>query len=170
MAKGTCSERDCEGETVALGWCITHLSRWRGDVSYQCQISDCKSKARKGDFCDKHGYMRPARRWPRKRLSEDQFLASVMDRIDKNTDPGGCWLWTGSRQASGYGSITRHGRALVAHRLVYQLLVGPIPDGFVIDHVHAKGCRNKHCVNPDHLEAVTHAENIRRWHEARRAA
>lgn len=83
----------------------------------------------------------------------------VLARIEK-TD--GCWNWTGYL-VDGYGQIhesrekgkRRRGRG--AHRVVYELLVGPIPVGMELDHL----CRNTKCVNPTHLEPVSHAENIR---------
>ena len=75
-------------------------------------------------------------------------------------DAAGCWIWTGARQTNGYGSacIPGTGRSALAHRLVYELLVAPIPEGLQIDHL----CRVKACVNPKHLEPVTAAENNRR--------
>lgn len=72
--------------------------------------------------------------------------------------PEGCWLWP-TRNGRGYGSFGRHaqggGRA---HRVVYEMIVGPIPEGLELDHA----CRNVSCVNPGHLEPVTHAVNMRR--------
>lgn len=69
-----------------------------------------------------------------------------------------CWLWLGSPH-HGYG-LVRVGlrKQRKAHRVAYELLVGPVPDGLVLDHL----CRRKRCINPAHLEPVTQAENIRR--------
>lgn len=69
-----------------------------------------------------------------------------------------CWLWTGSVNDYGYGAIHAKGRRTGVHRAVYELLVGPIPEGFQIDHL----CRVRNCVNPAHLEPVTQRENLRR--------
>lgn len=69
-----------------------------------------------------------------------------------------CWLWTGSVATNGYGRVRDSDREVQAHRAVYQLLVGPIPDGLQVDHL----CRVRNCVNPAHLEAVTQRENIPR--------
>lgn len=77
----------------------------------------------------------------------------------------GCWQYHGAIRYDGYGQITigsRIGedrrRGTVAHRVVYEALVGPIPAGLAIDHL----CRNRACVNPSHMEAVTAKENVRR--------
>ena len=72
-----------------------------------------------------------------------------------------CWPWLAATDGRGYGRIGR-GRAgtgmMPAHRVWYEHLIGPIPKGLVTDHL----CRNPICVNPLHLEPVTHAENVRR--------
>lgn len=76
-------------------------------------------------------------------------------KVDKAA-PDGCWLWTGYVEG-GYGRYG-HGAERLVHRLVYIELVGPIPEGLELDHT----CRVRACCNPDHLEPVTHAENVRR--------
>jgi hypothetical protein len=85
----------------------------------------------------------------------------IADRIaeaQKNPTPDGCWNWVWSRTRSGYGMVGSGGKVKRAHRVVYELLVGPIPDGLQIDHL----CRNKSCVNPAHMEPVTHRVNTLR--------
>lgn len=81
------------------------------------------------------------------------------DRFWSHVDKGrGCWTWTGARSTGGYGRVHWNGRGLQAHRVAYELLVGPIPDGLQLDHL----CRNRACVRPGHLEPVTLPENLAR--------
>ena len=69
-----------------------------------------------------------------------------------------CFLWTGPIGTGGYGSMKRDHRLAPAHRVYYVSRFGPVPEGKELDHL----CRIRHCVNPEHLEPVTRAENIRR--------
>lgn len=75
--------------------------------------------------------------------------------VNKDT---GCWEWAKSVTSGGYGSVCVNAKTSLAHRVFYERLVGPIPEGCEIDHL----CRNRRCVNPDHLEAVPRSENLRR--------
>jgi len=74
----------------------------------------------------------------------------------------GCWRWIGMLDKAGYGRIRdergRAGESLYAHRVAHIRWKGPIPEGCEVDHL----CRNRWCVNPDHLEAVPHKTNMRR--------
>jgi len=76
-------------------------------------------------------------------------------------DFNGCWIWIGGRIATGYGHLYVNGKMQYTHRLAWEYLVGPIPDGYVIDHDHpVKGCGNTYCCNPDHLQAVPEPVNL----------
>lgn len=80
-------------------------------------------------------------------------------------EPNGCWRWTGERGGfggGGYGYVSVGGikGRPAAHRLMYELEVGPIPEGFQVHHK----CRNRLCVNPDHLEALPQDEHVRLHH------
>lgn len=69
-----------------------------------------------------------------------------------------CWIWQRSHRRDGYGQMKWNERMACAHRVLYELTYGPIPAGLELDHL----CRVLNCVNPDHLEAVTAAINVRR--------
>jgi hypothetical protein len=87
---------------------------------------------------------------------EPSDLARLWAKIEKV--PSGCWEWTGGLSAGRYGHLKWGGRLSKAHIVMYELYVSKVPDGLELDHL----CENTICVNPDHLEPVTHAENIRR--------
>lgn len=102
---------------------------------------------------------------------DPRYSAFTIDDLERWVDiTPGCWLWTGAKNWTGYGqrSVRVDGkvRTARAHRMAYELLVGPIPEGLTIDHL----CRVRHCVNPDHLEPVTMKENARRGVLARTGA
>lgn len=85
---------------------------------------------------------------------------------DFAVDIHGCWNWQLKIDQRGYGVVRREGRVVGnvrAHRWVYEQVVGPISEGMVLDH----RCRNRRCVNPAHLEPVTHVENCRRGAKAK---
>ena len=89
----------------------------------------------------------------------------VIDRIERNFIPEpntGCWLWLGYVTAKGYGRLMIHKRPYEVYRVYYELVVGKVPEGLVLDHL----CRVPSCINPQHLEPVTRAENIMRGYGA----
>lgn len=94
---------------------------------------------------------------PKKAPAEVRLWA----KTDRSGGPDACWLWLGAKTRDGYGRMavggTKNGWYYV-HRFSYELAIGPIPDGMVMDHL----CRTRNCVNPKHLEPVTNRENLRR--------
>lgn len=122
----TCTVPGCGKKHLARGWCAMHYSRMRNHGSLADPPSHQERTASLED-----------RLWP---------------RIDKSGD---CWIWTGAINASGYGAIGNAGKVLRVHRVVYDLLVGPIPDGLQLDHL----CRVRACCRPDHLEPVDNRTN-----------
>lgn len=98
----------------------------------------------------------PTPRKRRKSSIESRFWAKVKKRSR------GCWEWTGFVDKAGYARVRddggRTGEVLYAHRVSFEIHKGTIPEGLEIDHL----CRNRQCVNPEHLEAVTHKTNVLR--------
>jgi hypothetical protein len=90
-------------------------------------------------------------------MTNSDALTRFWSRVDREA-PLGCWDWVAGKLSSGYGSFRTGNRAHVAHRYAYEALIGPIPDGLQLDHL----CRNRSCVNPDHLEVVTQRVNLAR--------
>jgi hypothetical protein len=81
-------------------------------------------------------------------------LRRLIVRIEES--PDGCWLWTGAIGVGGYGRVLLRDTWWQTHRMIYELLVGPVPPGCVLHH----RCRHKWCCNPAHLQAVPQAENL----------
>lgn len=89
----------------------------------------------------------------------DAYLPSTKARLGDRSIPepmSGCTLWLGALISSGYGFIKMSDGTKLAHRVAWEEENGPIPEGLVIHHT----CENRQCINPDHLRAVTHRENL----------
>lgn len=130
-----------------------------------CTVVDCDRRAAGRGLCGKH--------WSRWRRHGDPLVNNwakpqpFIPRLVENSDmqDDGCWLWLGFTDEYGYGRIRSVDRNHPVHRIAYTLIVGPTPDGLELDHL----CRVRNCWRPDHLEPVTHAENVRRAWVIRKA-
>lgn len=193
MSKPKCAVEDngevCGRLVVARGYCSTHYARWQrwGDpalrrrptLSCTAEVNGrpCSQPHLAKGFC--HAHYRRWKRWGSPlgeplETNDQRFFAKIF------CVPDGCWYWLGARRDGGYGQFryklndekTRQspgaGRSLqvnaLAHRLSYELWVGPIPENHELDHT----CSTPSCVNPDHLEPVLPRENKRRAVERRR--
>lgn len=135
MSKGTCSVEECTKDRRARGMCWQHYQQSRRASFAPPEAPDPMIKLE-------------ARFW---------------SKVDMTGD---CWNWLGAHGKHGHGTfcVTKDGVSKTpgAHRVAYELVKGPIPEGLHIDHI----CHNPPCVNPDHLRPVTHKQN----HENRRGA
>lgn len=86
--------------------------------------------------------------------SDTDFADSFWKRVDKSGD---CWTWTGACTSAGYGILTRHRKNIYAHRVSYELINGPIPEGLCVLH----HCDHPSCVHPEHLFLGTISDNNR---------
>lgn len=177
MAKTTCSVEGCEKPIVrkAYGWCEAHYYRWRryGDVhgggpSRQsnegrvCSAEGCKRQSKRRGMCDSHYY-----RWHegRDHLTDDVPIGDLKLGVPPEErfwlyveELDGHWLWMGYVLPNGYGRFWTGTAYTGAHRWAHEYFIGPIPEGFEIDHL----CRVRNCVRPEHLEAVDHRTNVLR--------
>lgn len=91
------------------------------------------------------------------RIDDPRLPERFWEKVYEN-ETTGCWEWKAAGDDQGYGRFGIGRTVHLAHRVAYEALVGPIPAGLVTDHL----CRNPACVNPAHIEPVTHRENSRR--------
>lgn len=168
------------GKPIAIldrGWCSMHYGTWyrhgdplfpvmrRGKQGDKCLAPEgCDNPPKGNNLCEKH------RRLQNKYgETTDPRERRFWAHVNKGGGPDACWPWTGGLQDGGYGQFGTKGERL-AHRIAYGYLVGPIPDGLVLDHLcHTNDpdcpggeCEHRRCCNPQHHEPVTRGENIAR--------
>jgi hypothetical protein len=122
-----------------------------------CSVLDCGRPTLGLTFCNRHLLRNRRHGSP---LAGGDFHGDAKARFWRKVDKtASCWLWTGALDRLGYARFKPVPELMVmVHRFAYEDLVGPIPAELEIDHL----CRVRHCVNPGHLEPVTHDENMNR--------
>lgn len=127
-----------------------------------CSIIQCPKPRHQRELCKGHY----TRLWKYGDPLHHPF-PSAMERFwaKVDRDQSGCWLWTAGLFEKGYGQFKVERKDWRAHRWAYSVMVEPIPEGMELDHL----CNVRRCVNPCHLELVTHEENVRRRDERRSA-
>jgi HNH endonuclease len=141
MGKKVCVIKGCRQPVHGRGWCRMHYTRWKRTGTPSEDV--------------------PARRWTQ----------SVPERFWSKVDtrgPDECWPWRPPVRPDGYGSFHRDGRGVPAHRVAYELEVGPVPDGLDVDHeCHNRDescpggpCAHRACCNPAHLKPATRRANL----------
>lgn len=187
--KGECAVEGCTRiarSSKPGSLCLPHYGRMRnfGDTQLirerpptTCHVIGCQKKiSATREFCRSHArliaiYGLPAVPTPTFTSPLERFL----QRLPRPSNYDDCWIWDGAlrstntmRDGYGYTWLGKGGqpdhRIVYTHRLMYEYMIGPIPDGLVLDHL----CCNTRCCNPKHLEPVTSAENIRRGIERKK--
>lgn len=123
-----------------------------------CSVEGCERPIRCKALCNRHYFRMRRQGSPHRFTGTIRFHDPAVALEKRTTRSGDCLLWGGKRDTHGYGVISIDDKIRRAHRVAYELAKGPIPDGLVIDHQ----CFNRHCVNPDHLNAVTNQQNTLR--------
>ena len=155
----TCSVEGCQRAYRNRGFCRKHLAERHPELfTTLCSFAGCRNPVRALGLCHSHHTQR-SRGIPLRPLRKLHAPIPIEERMVAYTDRSAdCWIWNGARSDTGYGHVLVDGRMRGAHRVAYELANGPVPHGLVIDHL----CRNRACVRPEHLEAVTQRENVMR--------
>lgn len=122
-----------------------------------CEVDDCERVHAARGMCLMH-YKRWRNHGDPTATKPTKSAMEVLGERTTKRDGDECWRVEIGIRRDGYAQVSIAGAKFLAHRVAYELAKGPIPEGLVIDHL----CRVRNCVRPDHLEAVTNIENMRR--------
>jgi hypothetical protein len=169
-----CSFIDCINNAYAKTLCSGHYSQKKRGTSLKplvvkgnsitkipCSFSGCVNNQVSKGLCGAH--------WRQQKLGKNLSILvnqiAVMDRVLASTEKtDSCWLWVGRISGKrGYPQISLSGRQVMVHRVVFEELVRALEPGETIDHL----CRNRICINPEHLEAIPLRDNVKRMHAYR---
>lgn len=165
MSDAVCSVEGCERQVNTRNFCSAHYQRFRkhGDPTFgrllnepahPCLVEGCERRARSRGWCPTH-YSRWVSNGDPLKVQNIRG-GTLQERFDAFAVKGdGCWAWTGDISNTGYGRLLFDNVRRGAHVVSYELHVGPIPNGMVIDHL----CHNPVCTRPDHLRVVTRGQN-----------
>jgi len=180
---GTCTVEGCEKPMFGRTWCGMHYATWRkyGDPVHPdaeakrrqklgpiCSEPECTNKPKARGLCVAH-----VKRMAKYGETTDPFERRFWAKVDRR-GPDECWEWLGFVQPNGYGVFgtgKTNSTSRLVHRIAHELLVGPIPDGLVLDHLcHTRDtscravndCPHRRCCNPMHAQPVSKRENIAR--------
>lgn len=125
-----------------------------------CAMDECSAPIKAVGLCGKHYERKRVHGDPSVKLTAygDSLPQRLASKVVMDGGLLGCWLWQANIDIYGYAIVKVDGKNRKAHRVAYELFIGPIPEGHDADHL----CRVRHCVNPLHIEPVTSAENQRR--------
>ena len=166
--RDTCTMEGCERPQVGRGLCKKHYLRLyrHGDTNLRritmptrgpCAVDGCERLARARGMCTKHyrrltkngnPHVASTKQWP---SAKDRLL-----NLCRKSSETSCWEFVGGHTRKGYGKLWHNGGMKTAHRVAYEILVGPVPEAKFVLH----RCDNPSCLNPDHLFIGTHQDNM----------
>ena len=174
-----CKLAGCDKPGHALGYCQRHYDaqnrygdpigpaeRKRLAGPAPCSVDGCDRSAKARGMCDRH--YQNATKYGGAVPRKDRPLRVRLEEIGWTVTDNGCWEWRGGRSETGYGIFTAERLGydrVTAHRAMYESIHGELDDTLVVRHK----CDNRPCVNPDHLESGTHADNMGDMAERKRS-